>query len=712
MNRKRLAQRVNLQRLPQEGVAAMLAALGGSSPPMALVAGIYRETEGNPFFVEEVFQHLQEEGALHRDDGTWRPNLDLEELDVPEGVRLVIGRRLERVGADSRKVLTFGSVVGRGFSLELLEAVGDVTGDALLTALEEAERAYLIVASSRREARWDFCHALIRQTLAESLSVPRRQRLHLRVADAIETAAASPEAQASDIAYHLHQAGSAADQAKTVRYLTLAGDQALEAGAFDEALRQFNAALSLHEENSWRQIGDLRSKTGRALQSLGRWEEAIDEWKRALSIYEELGDRPALATVCVEMAYLLNWKARGTEAADVARRGLESVGPVASADRCRLLAANGRALGVAAEHSDDVMAADQMLLQSVRLAEALGDTRAYGLALFLTAYNHWFCMRRPEQAETVLRAAELLRSDGDLWNMVDALAIFQLASVFLGRLDGVARFEQETQELVQRSGHMGADTLSRMARIHRDWVMSADLDQFEASTQQLVEVGVRAQMPWVAVWESWLAVARSWRGREEEARNIARDAASREPPGSFAGCSWSVQFLCDCLSGHKQTALARLEERRSHLPRAGRPNTTGAWTMLVGVIEGLAVLREREAAAELYPLACEAIETGSVVSWGGYRLLQTVAGIAAGAGGQWEQAETHYLTALRQAHDIPFRSEQPEVRRWYAQMLLDRNASDDRDKARTMLGEAVEMYQAIGMPRHLEMAKEMLHAAR
>ena len=708
LNRKRLARRVNLQRLPQEGVAAMLAELGGSSPPTALVAGIYRETEGNPFFVEEVFQHLEEQGVVHGEDGSWRSDLDLEDLDVPEGIRLVIGRRLERVSPDSRKVLTFGAVVGRGFSLDLLEAIGDVTGDALLTALEEAETNYLIMPMPGREPRWEFSHALIRQTLAAGLSLPRRQRLHLKVAEAIERAAGSAvEQHANDLAHHLFQAGTAADSAKTVRFLAMAGDQALSAGAFDEALRQFTAALSLIDERDQRQIGDLRSKKGRASQSLGQWEEAIDEWKRALSIHEELGDRSALATVCVEMAYLLVWKARGTEAAGVAQRGLEVLGPAASADRCRLLAANGWGLGVAAEHSDDVMAADQLLSQSVMMAEALGDTRAYGLALFLTAYNHWFCMRRPEQAETVLRAAELLRSDGDLWNMVDALAIFQLASFYLGRLDGVARFEEEIEELVERFGHMGADTLSRMARIHRDWVMTADLDQFEASIQQLVEVGERAHMPWVAVWESWLAAARIWRGREDEARNIARDAASREPPGSFAGCSWSVLFLCESLVGNKDV-LAQLDEQRSHLPRAGRPNTTGAWAMLVGVIEGLAVLREQEAAAELYPLACEAIETGSVVSWGGYRLLQTVAGIAAAAGMHWEQAETHYQTALSQAHEIPFRSEQPEVRRWYAQMLLDRNASGDRDTARKLLGEAVDMYQQIGMPRHIEMAKEML----
>ena len=158
------------------------------------------------------------------------------------------------------------------------------------------------------------------------------------------------------------------------------------------------------------------------------------------------------------------------------------------------------------------------------------------------------------------------------------------------------------------------------------------------------------------------------------------------------GASWSIFFLCECLAGHTQTALAQLEARRDHLPRMGRPNTSGAWTMLFGVIEGLTVLREREAAAELYPLALEAIETGAVVSWTPCFLLQSVAGMATAAGGHWEHAEAHYQTALSQAHAIPFRVEQPEVRRWYARMLIDRNGPGDYDKARAMLREAVDLY--------------------
>ena len=272
----------------------------------------------------------------------------------------------------------------------------------------------------------------------------------------------------------------------------------------------------------------------------------------------------------------------------------------------------------------------------------------------------------------------------------------------------MAQFEEETDTLAQRLGNMGAALFAQIARGQRDWHMAADLDQFEAAAHRCVEICAGPAMPWRAFFETWLSLLNVWRGRWDDARTRARDAVSREPAGCFSGYNWSISFLCECLVDHKEAALALLEERRSHLPRTGRPSTSGAWTMLFGVIEGLAVLREREAAAELYTLALEATQTGAVISWMPCFLLQTIAGIAAAAWGQWEEAETHYKTALTQAHEVPFRGQQPEVRRWYAQILLDRNAPGDRDKARTLLGEAVEMYQTIGMPQHLEMAEKSI----
>ena len=111
--RERLATRIALRRLPEGDIEALLAALGGPDPPAVLSRAVFHETEGNPFFVEEVFQHLKEEDRLFDDAGAWRSDLDTGELQVPEGVRLVIGRRLERVSEDTRTALTIASVIGR-----------------------------------------------------------------------------------------------------------------------------------------------------------------------------------------------------------------------------------------------------------------------------------------------------------------------------------------------------------------------------------------------------------------------------------------------------------------------------------------------------------------------------------------------------------------------------------------------------------------------
>ena len=82
--RQRLATRISLQRLPLSGVESMLRGMSNQPPPSSLTRVIFQETEGNPFFVEEVFQHLSEDGKLFDAGGAWRPDLRVETLQVPD----------------------------------------------------------------------------------------------------------------------------------------------------------------------------------------------------------------------------------------------------------------------------------------------------------------------------------------------------------------------------------------------------------------------------------------------------------------------------------------------------------------------------------------------------------------------------------------------------------------------------------------------------
>ena len=100
--RARTVERLSVKRFDQGRVALMLEALAGKAPPEVVVGAIFEETEGNPFFVEEVFRHLVEEGKIFDESGEFRTDLAVDQLDVPESVRLVVGRRLERLGAESQ----------------------------------------------------------------------------------------------------------------------------------------------------------------------------------------------------------------------------------------------------------------------------------------------------------------------------------------------------------------------------------------------------------------------------------------------------------------------------------------------------------------------------------------------------------------------------------------------------------------------------------
>jgi len=81
--RQHLAEQINLQRLPRKDVAALLRGLSGQQPPPALVAAVHAQSQGNPFFAEEVFKHLAEEGRLYGEDGLFRDEVVIAELDVP-----------------------------------------------------------------------------------------------------------------------------------------------------------------------------------------------------------------------------------------------------------------------------------------------------------------------------------------------------------------------------------------------------------------------------------------------------------------------------------------------------------------------------------------------------------------------------------------------------------------------------------------------------
>ena len=313
LRREHAFERVLLRGLSVEEVAAMLEAgaqheLGPRGAPLA--EAIHRESEGNPFFIEEIIRHLVETGGIYRRGDEWAIGADrIEDLGIPEGIKEVIGRRLSRLSEACNTVLSHGAVVGREFEFSVIGRMCGLDDDAMLAAIEEALEHQLIVdAEGRAGPTYMFTHALVRQTLYDELSLPRKQRLHLKAAQAIEEVhARNVEPYVSPVAVHYRTAGAAADPQKTIEYSLRAAMAAATIFGWEEAATHMHAALELMEEH-----GSPPEARARLLERLGTvmyavgldLKKGVQYLEQALNLYEQLGDKERTGRVHIRLGFL------------------------------------------------------------------------------------------------------------------------------------------------------------------------------------------------------------------------------------------------------------------------------------------------------------------------------------------------------------------------------------------------------------------------
>ncbi len=162
---------LKLAGLCEEAVGQMLQHLSRREPPPQLVRVMFAETHGNPFLVEELYRHLVAEGKVVEEAGTLRAEVSVAEIRVPDNVRLVLERRLQRMGEEARSVLTAAVAIAPWFGFKLLQMLQNHTAlDDLLIALEQVQRMGLFVFTANgQDASCAFAHALVRQTLLATI---------------------------------------------------------------------------------------------------------------------------------------------------------------------------------------------------------------------------------------------------------------------------------------------------------------------------------------------------------------------------------------------------------------------------------------------------------------------------------------------------------------------------------------------------------------
>jgi len=284
-----------------------------------------------------------------------------------------------------------------------------------------------------------------------------------------------------------------------VRYLTIAGDRAADAAAFDESVAHFEHALSLVERGNQQTRAELLERLAMALRSVGSWDDALRTMNEALDLYQVLGQTESLGRLSSMMVLQLTWTARIKEAVQAAQRALGALGDIVSADRARLLSATGWAVTMGGDYET----AKAMFDQARALADQVGDERALADVLHMQTIHHFEYAEFIEGVSAGLRAAAVFEREGALWDLcsVQAFVIYQDGA--LGSHEQATRLADKTMAIAERLSHLGAIFMLLLHRA-REAVMLADLELLKSFGPRMADICERGSLPgstWaISVW--------------------------------------------------------------------------------------------------------------------------------------------------------------------------------------------------------------------
>lgn len=449
LRRERSGTYLELRPFGREEAKALVEALHGRRAAAQVVDILFSASEGNPFFLEELVRHLQEQG---RDLSS--PEGPAGEWDIPAGVRQVIGKRLARLGEDANRVLAYSSVLGRDLSLPKVAAVTRRDEDSLLDLLDEALAAQVVREQGQGYA---FAHPLIQETLYQGLSGARRRQLHRRVGEALEAHyGGDMEPHLAELAHHFFQAiaggdltaGSEGVIGKAIDYACRAGDGASALHSNEEAGRLYQMALQAldlqtkPEAEKREARSELLAKRGMAFARSGAWADSRSALEAALDqLPGDALERRAelLADLCTATFWQMDTPSTRRQTAEL----------IELADRFSRQDLLVRALSQMAECDAADGEVESALNRFDEVIERARNLRHPDLVFVLqhSGLNLYWCGRTEESLERTLAAVELSRDLNDLTNLMSALAHLGLVLVARGRYAEAANAFAEAQEV-------------------------------------------------------------------------------------------------------------------------------------------------------------------------------------------------------------------------------------------------------------------------
>ena len=437
LSQRRMLTTVTIEPLSCQEIEALARnALGNPlSPAVSLL--LSAQSEGNPFFAEELLHGWIETGALILENQQWVAVAPLEQT-LPPSIVGALRQRFARLSTESIDDLRVAAIIGRAFDPSLLAAIQQHESEAVEERLLEAARAHLVQAD--RERGFSFSHDKIRECLSAEVSTSRRRRLHGLIGHLLQERYEQEETtqhlyQLAELAFHFARSD---DRERGIAYSLRAATHALRTFAVEEATSHYRTALALLRLDD-RRRGDLLLHLGevalmagedaeaeRAYEDAYRWfaqgehhetlaraahgrglalwrqdkrSEARAAFEHALAVLGEhrcaetvkvLGDFSVLLTV------YLGKQAEGIAYAQQALAIALELGDTDLEARARRMVASN----LASLHGDDLGAAVQFVEQVLSQTEASGDpNEAAECCLNLAVGSYWMAeIRRSHEA--------------------------------------------------------------------------------------------------------------------------------------------------------------------------------------------------------------------------------------------------------------------------------------------------------------------------
>ena len=428
-------------------VSGLLPEVAGADPIARLILD---KAEGNPFFLEELARVVGDHRAGRGG------------LEVPDTVHGVLTARIDRLAEVPKRLVQTGSVLGREFSLRLLQAVEDEREPRDLgPALAELARLeFLYERTEAGEPVYVFKHALTQDVARATLVATRRQALHRRAADSLERLYPERVRELAPVlAYHYQEAEAWREAA---RHAGVAAELARRAYANQEALARFDQALAASERAGRPGAEGLALLEGRAdLHALlGDFERARGDLEAGVTLAEAVGDPSARGRLLGALGAL--WGGHRDYARGLALTR-ESVAALDGGDDRRALAEARVRLGVMLLNLAQVRECRSELESARLLFEELGDELGQARTLDVLGISSLLAGHIERALEEATEAVRRLHALGDPLAESAALCTIGFAQGYQGDWTAGEPFIRRALDLALASGARAAEAFALVA---------------------------------------------------------------------------------------------------------------------------------------------------------------------------------------------------------------------------------------------------------